>query len=168
MTLDGTAASAPALGGPGAWAVGQSGANGRTTPGFANCPANALDQGAGFGGDNNPASPQGIVNAAGAAYGCHTCGSKESGYPNPNHWTCDHQPPRSAFSGKGSPNGGAAARAGAGPRARHESRAPGAVRLYPHCSRCSNAQKTALSAENRPGGTAGSSRALGLMRNQAP
>jgi len=177
QTIPGNASGAPAVSGPGAWAVGASGANGNPTPGYANCPvgaggfapktSGALDAGAGFGRDNDPKSPQGIVNAAGAAYGCHGCGAKDSGYTNPDHWTCDHQPPRSAFSGQGAPNSGIAARGGAGPQARHESRNAGAVRLYPHCKNCSNNQRNALAAASSGGGTAAASRALPLMREQA-
>lgn len=170
-----TAADAPALSGPGAWAVGSAGANGDSTPGFATCPPNLLDSEGPFGSETSATSPQGMVNRAGAAYGCHTCGSRNSGYSSNggNHWTCDHIPPRSSFSGSGSPNGGAAGRAGSGPRARHESGATGAagttgaVRLFPQCRRCSDAQRNALSAESRGTGTASSSRALSQMRQNA-
>ena len=86
------------LSGPGHWAT-----NGTPQkPGYADCPTNALNKGSGFG------DAQKTVDAAGKAYGCHGCGSKDSGYENKNHWCCDHQPPRSTYSTK---NAGAAVNA---------------------------------------------------------
>ena len=176
QTIPTNRTGAPAMSGPGAWAVGSTGANGNTTRGYADCPPGAFDRAAGFGSPNNPASAQSIVNRAGAAYGCHGCGSMSSGNPtNPNHWTCDHQPPRSSYSGapqtSSDPPRGIAGRGGAGPRSRHESRNPGAVRLYPHCSTCSDNQATVLSAESTSdranGRTTAASRALPQLRQNA-
>ncbi|MCA9643280.1 MAG: RHS repeat-associated core domain-containing protein, partial [Myxococcales bacterium] len=147
-TIDGTAAGAPYLSAPGAFAT--DGTPG--TPGWVDCPANALHQGSGFGSETSTTSAQGIVNRAGDAYGCHSCGTMDSGYDthydkdgNPvQHWTCDHQPPRSTYNKTTSSKGGAV-----GAASNSSAGGAGAVRLYPHCKGCSNKQKTALSAASR-------------------
>jgi RHS repeat-associated protein len=106
------------MSGPGHWATDGT----PSKPGYADCPAGALNKGSGFG------SAQDTVDAAGKAYGCHSCGSKTSGYKDKNHWCCDHQPPRSTYSKK---NAGAKG---------NKAATSDNVRLYPHCKNCANKQ----------------------------
>lgn len=120
----------PYLAGPGHWAM----PGNANPPGYAACPPGALDRqdGSAF-GSGQIGSPQHFVDAAGAAYGCHSCGRKNSGYGNDpktglQHWTCDHQPPKNLY-------GPGAARS-----THRQSRQPGAVRLYPHCKWCARKQ----------------------------
>ncbi|MBL9020549.1 MAG: RHS repeat-associated core domain-containing protein [Myxococcales bacterium] len=104
--------------------------------GFANCPEGALDRGSGFGSGED--SAQGIVDRAGDTYGCHSCGSRNSGWDTPGeaggqHWTCDHVPPRSTYK-PGTTNH---------TTSRGDSATSGestAVRLYPHCRSCASRQ----------------------------
>jgi len=104
--------------------------------GFANCPEGALDRGSGFGSGED--SAQGIVDRAGDTYGCHSCGSMNSGWDSPGeaggqHWTCDHVPPRSTYKA-GTANH---------TTSRGDSATSGestAVRLYPHCRSCAARQ----------------------------
>jgi RHS repeat-associated protein len=150
------AAGAPYLSAPGAWATQGT----PTTPGYANCPPGALNRGGNFG------AAQTTVDQAGAAYGCHSCGSRDSGYGPPDpatglqHWTCDHQPPRSSYNSKTAASGTAGAQAAA------QSTTPGAVRLYPHCKSCSRAQGQALSAQVRPPGGRAALAQAGLSQMQ--
>lgn len=62
-------------------------------------------------------SEQDKVNKLGDMYGCHTCGSKVSGWPD-GHFTPDHQPPLSL----------------AGPLYNYKGK------LFPHCKSCSSHQ----------------------------
>lgn len=95
---------------PGHWATNGT----QAIPGHVPCPASHLHKSSNF-----PAATQNAVNAAGNAYGCHSCGRRNSGYPD-GHWTCDHQPPKSQYKGRNP--------------------AAGSVRLYPHCKWCSRRQ----------------------------
>ncbi len=61
------------------------------------------------------------ISRIGKKTGCHSCGRRKSGYPNPNHFTPDHQPVSGLY------------------RAVH-GRAPIRQRLYPHCKLCSRHQ----------------------------
>lgn len=145
-----TQASAAYLAGPGAWAT--AGAPGGP-PGYADCPINGADGRAAL-DRRSFGSAQGVVDAAGTAYGCHSCGAKKSGYPDnadgTQHWTCDHQPAVCTYSDTGTKG-----RRPGGTVATATSNTPGAVRLYPHCKKCSNSQRNALSQQTRmPGGQA--------------
>jgi hypothetical protein len=161
-TLTTGASSVNELSRPGPWAVGASGANGNSTPGFVPCPSNKLDNGQFDRGTSLVAA----VDAAGNAYGCHTCGAKESGWPDNSdgtgHWTADHIPPRETYRGDR-----CATEAGNYPPNRNASRsAPsdGSVRLYPQCQRCSRAQSNAV----RHGASQDSAgRARALMAEQS-
>lgn len=92
-------------------------------PGYIDAGSNAMDRN--FSRDTHRA-----IDNAGFAYGCHSCGSKD---PDPEktgrykHFIPDHQPPISQSKARMNAGGGA-------PPA-------GSVRLYPHCGRCSNAQR---------------------------
>lgn len=63
------------------------------------------------------------VNTLGNTYGCHTCGTRDSGWPD-GHWTPDHQPPLSL----------------SGSLAWYKGK------LYPQCKVCSSKQGGALRA----------------------
>lgn len=118
------------LSGPGHWS-NDAAPGGTGVPGYAPCPTTALSRGSGFG------SAQGIVDTAGATYGCHSCGAENSGYSDPNHWTCDHQPPRTTYSAS---TASRASDTSASSRASSST-----VRLYPHCKNCSRRQGGVLS-----------------------
>jgi len=112
--------------------------DGKKIPGYAKCPKDAIHEGSGkFGGEKDPKSAQGIVNKAGKTYGCHTCGAKKSGFKDPNHWCCDHVPPRSTYSEKN--HGKTAAKKATSKN----------VRLYPHCKNCMNNQRNKMSAMSK-------------------
>src|SRR5690606_33035230 len=75
------------------------------------------------------------------------------------HWTCDHQPPRSTYNSKtaaSSPEAGGAAGIinSANTTNQHGDQVNKAVRLYPHCKTCSNSQGRALSAMANSGNRA--------------
>lgn len=80
-------------------------------------------------------TPQHAVDKAGQAYGCHSCGRKDSGYGDDpatgiQHWTCDHQPPKKLYDqSKGAPK-----------KTHDKSREAGAVRFYPQCKWCASKQ----------------------------
>jgi RHS repeat-associated protein len=88
-------------------------------PGFINAGANAQTRN--FGVDTRRA-----IDNAGFTHGCHSCGSTD---PDPTgaygykHFVPDHQPPISQTTAAGG------------------TPAAGSVKLYPHCHRCSNAQR---------------------------
>jgi RHS repeat-associated protein len=120
-------------------------AKGNDIPGYAKCPSDPdpkkdpLHNGSGvFGKDDDPKSAQGIVNAAGKAYGCHGCGAQTSGFKDPNHWCCDHVPPRSTYSEKN--HGKDVAKQATSDN----------VRLYPHCKNCMTNQRNKMSAMSKP------------------
>jgi len=107
---------------------------GAKVPGYVDCP-NDQYTAAGDGFDDDIRRQ---VDEAGAAYGCHSCGSKNAGGPNwpkgeeqPPHFVPDHVPPNSTFPGM--PKG--SRKAGEVP---HPPR-KGSVALYPQCRTCSNA-----------------------------
>lgn len=107
--------------------------------GFADCPMGALDEGSGFG------AAQAIVDTAGDNYGCHGCGARESGWPRnadgSQHWTCDHQPPRTTYSAStASRTGDSSSRTAAATPSTRTAGASATVRLYPHCMNCSRRQ----------------------------
>ncbi len=127
------------LSGPGHWANNT--APHSADAGYAECPETALDRGSGFGSTNNPNSAQSVVDRAGASHGCHSCGSKASGYSNAAHWCCDHQPPRTTYSSS-------TASRTSDSSSRDASRAAsssGNVRLYPHCRNCASRQGGVMS-----------------------
>jgi RHS repeat-associated protein len=102
-------------------------------PGFAVAPAsNPMTRS--FGSPNDPTSMRSIVDAAGDAYGCHSCGRTREQVTKEdkafNHWIPDHQPPVSCMKQHQKQKGALP---------------PGECRLYPHCPRCSGRQKTVLS-----------------------
>ncbi len=124
---------------PGHWAT-----NGHPggPPGFINCPQAALTASGSW--DTRPgepiagAGPMSIrdqIDAAGGAYGCHSCGTRNPNGPSATstagHWVPDHIPPVSTFA-HGHPRNSALP-AGSAPPA-------GSVRLYPQCRQCSNSQ----------------------------
>jgi hypothetical protein len=83
------------------------------------------------------------VDAAGEAYGCHSCGRKSAeiradeaanGRNWNGHFIPDHQPPKSAVKAADKAN---------------RSPIPGEVRLYPHCPRCARTQGGQCGAETR-------------------
>ncbi len=83
------------------------------------------------------------VDAAGRAYGCHSCGRtpKEIKAANPQwkgHFIPDHQPPKSAVKA-------------ADKKARKEGKkqADGQVHLYPHCPNCASKQGGQCSAQSK-------------------
>jgi RHS repeat-associated protein len=88
---------------------------------------------------NFRAGTERTIDAAGDAYGCHSCGRKRGQIEKEDggfgHWRKDHQPPLHHV------KAGDQARTAAG-------LAPGVVRIYPHCPRCSNTQGGL--AESRP------------------
>jgi hypothetical protein len=116
-------------------------------PGFVDCPMNALNAA----GDKlrNSKLADGTkvhkaIDAAGAEYGCHSCGTKNPLGPAPDypqdaasvkkaqkkhHFVPDHQPPAVMHT----PRKGKAI-------IPKKDIKPGAVRLYPHCRKCSSKQ----------------------------
>jgi RHS repeat-associated protein len=116
--------------------------SGNTIPGYAKCPNEALDHSSGkFGDPKDPTSAQAIVDKAGKNYGCHSCGARESGFKDPNHWCCDHVPPKSTYDKDGKQTKG-------NRKESHQStdgKNSDAVRLYPHCKNCKNRQGGTMS-----------------------
>ncbi len=99
-----------------------------TPPGCIPCPSQMYVRG---GRPNS--TQQGQIDAAGAAYGCHSCGATSPGTSS-GHWVGDHQPPLSTFGPGGAP--------------------AGAMQLYPHCINCSRMQGGLLSHHAQAVGTA--------------
>jgi RHS repeat-associated protein len=99
------------------------------TPGCVPCPCTCNGKRKCVMHERESSFPQDVkdkIDAAGAKYGCHSCGSKNPDPENPKkkgHFIPDHQPPMSVYNqGKGaSPN------------------TPN-VMLYPHCKRCASKQ----------------------------
>ena len=125
-----SAASEVNLHQPGAWAT-----NGTSeTPGFV------------VANDRSRTSMRGItaeqrrqVDAAGTAYGCHSCGRKpkeiKKSDPSWNgHFIPDHQPPKSAVKASDKAT---------------KTPPPGQVRLYPHCPQCSRTQGGQCGSETK-------------------
>ncbi|MBX3185317.1 MAG: RHS repeat-associated core domain-containing protein [Polyangiaceae bacterium] len=93
------------------------------------------------------------IDAAGDAYGCHSCGRKRKEIEKQDgkfgHWRKDHQPPLSHVDAADEHNG-------------HSN---GVVRIYPHCPRCSSTQGGLLSSR-RPT-DADAARAAAIMAPRA-
>ena len=104
---------------PGHWATeGNVNAQGQFVPGYATAPGKLQTQQGSW-----PANVRAQVDAAGAAYGCHGCGSKDPGTKS-GHFIPDHQPQVNQTKA-----------------ANREGQTVGSVRLYPHCKNCSTAQR---------------------------
>lgn len=93
------------------------------------------------------------VDAAGDAYGCHSCGRSraqvEAADGSFGHWRKDHQPPLSHVAAGDAVRGNTS----------------GVVRIYPHCPRCSNTQGGGLAS--RPPTAAEAARAAAIMAPRA-
>jgi RHS repeat-associated protein len=108
-------------------------------PGYVDCPPSLLnatkfDEAAANAG--KPGGPpagttvQDQVDAAGAKYGCHSCGSMSGDGPGGKpggHFTADHQPPATSYN-NGVPRGTKLPTSAQPP--------PGSVRLLPQCKKC--------------------------------
>jgi len=115
------------------------------TPGYVNCPPGLLNATAfgqkKFADPTTGLTVQKQIDNAGAAYGCHTCktknGNGEGADPSSSHFTADHQPPAGTYN-NGQDRGSKPLPAGSQP-------SPGSVRLLPQCRKCSNSQGGTMS-----------------------
>jgi RHS repeat-associated protein len=119
-------------------------------PGSIVCSDRELKAAGHGGGENNfSKSTTEAIDAAGDAYGCHSCGTKNPLGPDAGetekdiqdakdsgaHFVPDHIPPAAIHTPRGKDK-------------RHEIDVPkGGVRLFPQCRQCSNQQKNDVSSE---------------------